>query len=186
MAEELTSSKLLKRGCMYTAKYKRYRVDPNPVLFVLWADKVKVHAININYLDSSKIDETLKFLSAHINIIVTRYNAKTFYHRFIKHKMPQTVATAYRTYFAYELRNVKEIAINPLQSLTVLKGVWKSRDEKEEKGAKPTSYENPTSTKITVGPAKSPEVIKDYVDMLASIYPKKDTGGIFSRLFKRR
>lgn len=175
----------LERGCIYSAKYKRYRVDRSPTLLVLWTDGVKLHAINLNYLDAAKAGEAASFVSRHLETVVTNYDAYAFYHRYVKRQAGSVVRAAYRTYFVRELRNAKAVSANALQSINVLRGLESSRRAAEAKGAEPAT---PTSPKNAVSgsAAKPGEVVADYVDMLSRMFPKRETRGAFSRLFGRR
>lgn len=98
----------LKKGGVFFFQYSGYKEDPTPIALVLYVDKRKklVHAININYLTPRLTDYLINMIAL---IALKQLNARdmfSFYHNYIKRKLPRVVRTSYRTYKSNKIKNV--------------------------------------------------------------------------------
>jgi len=134
---------ILKIGNIYSFHYRRYKVDPNPLVLVLYCDKDICHALNFHYL-SKELNEQLIHMIATLavknNKDIDTYN---LYHNWMKRHIPAVIRNAYRTYKPNQITSVKKVTNGYWGIKTFLK-----EKEEKEKHLKTTQVQERISKKI--------------------------------------
>ena len=98
----------LKAGQIYLMKYFNYKHDKEPLVLVLYhgldrnpdisKKKEILHGINLNYLTDKLTDQLVDIIVQIATKQIKSKDAYMLYHNQLKHKIPNVIAKAYRTY----------------------------------------------------------------------------------------
>jgi len=88
----------LEKGNIVFFHYRMWHKDRNPLALILFANDKIVHAINLNALTSSLTDELIAIIAQIVGRIMDGRDTYKLYHDIFKHKLPDVLKYAYRTY----------------------------------------------------------------------------------------
>ena len=93
---------LLPAGALYAATYLQWHEDQNPLIFVLYSDGSKTHAINVHYILRANYDKLAKMfvqIQSKRRLNTMFFNdPRKFYYNQLKPHFKEFIDVAYRTY----------------------------------------------------------------------------------------
>lgn len=198
----------LQTGRIYLMKYFNYKHDKEPLILVLYhgmdrnpdpsKKKEIVHGINLNYLSGKLTDQVVEMIIQIATKQVKSRDAFVLYHNQLKHRIPDVIAKAYRTYNWKHVGNPIPISKgfdDTQHFIKNLKSAFRRPDVKKMqekiKGEIEVAKENKEEIKKTYDPKKMTseqilEFVDNYVNMIqkAKIDDEKRTGH-YSKYTKR-
>lgn len=159
--------KKLERGKIYRIRYSNYRQDPFPLILVLYTDKTKCHALNINYLSQRLTNQLINVISDVATKKVNGSNAYSFYHRHLKKVIPTVIKYCYRTYFNEKIVNPRLVSEGFGQTRNFLQAIKSRFNEPDYKEVK-------TSIKKAIQQANDPELEKKRVKRMFRMFRENE------------
>ena len=99
----------LESGTIYSVHYRRYKVDPKPLILVLYSNKHICHAINLHYLHGKYSKQLIHMIAAIATKVIKFSSIYNHYHGWMKRYIPGVIKRAYRTYKPQHMTSIKPI-----------------------------------------------------------------------------
>lgn len=184
--------KALETGNIYSFHYRRFTVDPNPLVLVLYCDDDICHAINLHYLPKPLSEELIDMIAKIAIKNVKLYSMYHHYHNWMKKNIPHVIKHAYRTYKPNQMTSIHQVT----------KGRWGIKSfidyqKEKEKHLTLSKVQERLSTKINkekkkkvpkkINLNKLEEHIMNYVNEADDLIQKAKTKdeSLYTKLYKR-